>query len=120
MVDVIVAKAVSESDSWVRVMALPHFSKMDESLYFQQWEEEAILLGVQMRKSLGLDIPIINDCQDAVRRKMYQYAQIFWFPRRHVRAAHNLKIARATKIYTPQLWEEEWEAEWEIGYEYSF
>ncbi len=114
-VNVVVAKAVYESNAWTRVLTIstPEF----EEYNFENHEEQAILLGVQMRKHLGLDILVINDCKNAVRRVRRQYPTIGWQPRKCVRAAHNLKISQATKVYNEQVWESEWfeeEEDWDF------
>lgn len=107
-VDVIVAKAVYENHAWVRLLSLAMGSAADEEPFFQHWEEEAILLGIHLRKHLGLDIPVINDCQDAVRNQANKYSNIYWLSRKYVKKAHNLKVNQASKIYTESMWESEW------------
>lgn len=80
----------------------------DEESYFHNHEIEAIRLGVHLRRYLNAhDIPIINDCQNAVRYLQGIYANIAWQPRNSVSIAHRLKIAQATKVYNEQTWEQE-------------
>jgi len=79
-----------------------------EEPYFQNYEMEAIRLGVQLRKYIKEDIPVINDCKNAVRHLHGRYALIGWQPRNCVTAAHNLKISQATKVYNELLWDEDW------------
>lgn len=106
-INVVVAKAVYEEHSWVRVLLIS--TPDDEEPYFHNHEIESILLGVHLRRYLNVhDIPIINDCQDAVRYLQGMYANIGWQPRNCVSVAHRLKIAQATKVYNEQTWEEEW------------
>ncbi|BAZ12146.1 hypothetical protein NIES4071_39740 [Calothrix sp. NIES-4071] len=107
-VDVIVAKAVYANHAWVRV--LQYELTWRAEVCFDYHEREAILLGVHMRKQLGLDIPVINDNTNAVRSTL-GYTNIGWQPRKGVAAAHKLSISKATKIYDQDLWDEEWEDE---------
>ncbi len=62
-----------------------------------------------MRNYLNLDVPVINDCKNAVRYLYSKYPSIGWQPRKCVASAHSLKISQATKVYNEQLWEAEWE-----------
>ena len=74
-VNVVVAKAVYESNAWTRVLTIS--TPEEEEYNFENHEEQAILLGVQMRKHLGLDILVINDCKNAVRR-VHQTISDYW------------------------------------------
>ncbi|MDZ8226703.1 hypothetical protein [Nostoc sp. ChiVER01] len=108
-VNLVVAKAIYKNHAWVRALLI---STPDvEEPYFQNYEMEAIHLGVQLRKYIKEDIPVINDCKDAVRHLYGRYALIGWQPKNCVTAAHNLKISQATKVYSELLWDEDWEDE---------
>ncbi|MBW4629018.1 MAG: hypothetical protein KME49_26795 [Brasilonema octagenarum HA4186-MV1] len=110
-INVVVAKAVYKNHAWARVLII---STPDiEGYCFQNYEMEAIRLGVQMRKHLDLDIPVINDSLDAVRHLYGEYSNIGWQPRKYVGKAHSLKMSQATKIYNEQSWEAEWFEEWQ-------
>lgn len=114
-INVVVAKAVYDIHFWVRILTIS--TPEDEEYYFHNHEIEAVRLGIQLRKHLNLDIPVINDCQDAVRYLSGQYPNIGWQPRHCVSIAHKLKIAQATKVYTEQTWDEEWDEELIFGEE---
>ncbi|MBW4429878.1 hypothetical protein [Nostoc sp.] len=105
-INVVIAKAVYNIHSWARVLLIS--TPEDEEYYFHNHEIEAIRLGIGLRRYLNLDIPVINDCQDAVRYLQGKYPNIAWQPRHCVSVAHRLKIAQATKVYNEQTWDEEW------------
>jgi hypothetical protein len=105
-INVVIAKAVYNIHSWARVLLIS--TPEDEEYYFHNHEIEAIRLGIGLRRYLNLDIPVINDCQDAVRYLQGKYPNIAWQPRHCVSVAHRLKIAQATKVYNEQTWVEEW------------
>ncbi|BAY73296.1 hypothetical protein NIES23_61240 (plasmid) [Trichormus variabilis NIES-23] len=105
--NVVVAKAVYDIHSWVRILTIS--TPEDEEYYFHNHEIEAIRLGIGLRRHLNLDIPVINDCQNAVRYLQGKYPNIGWQPRNCVSVAHRLKIAQATKVYNEQAWDEEWD-----------
>jgi hypothetical protein len=103
----VVAKAVYQHYAWVRVLLI---STPDvEEHYFQNHEMEAIRLGIHLRNYLNEEIPVINDCLDAVRYFYGRYPNINWQPRKYVSAAYKLKISQATQIYNEQAWEQEWD-----------
>ncbi|BAY42048.1 hypothetical protein NIES2111_64440 (plasmid) [Nostoc sp. NIES-2111] len=106
-INVVVAKAVYDTHAWVRVLLIS--TPEDEEYYFHNHEIEAIRLGIGLRRYLNLDIPVINDSQDAVRHLQGKYPNIGWQPRHCVSLAHCLKIAQATKVYNEQAWGEEWD-----------
>lgn len=109
-VQVVVAKAIYENHSWARVLTI---STPDMEEYcFQNHEMEAIYLGIHLRKYLNLDIPIINDCKNAVRYLHGRYPNVGWQPRNCVTKAHKLKISQATKVYNEETWNTEWDEEW--------
>jgi hypothetical protein len=108
-VQVVVAKAIYENHYWARVLTVST-PDMEES-YFQNYEIEAIYLGIHLRKYLNLDIPIINDCKNAVRYLFGRYPNIGWQPRNFVTKAHKLKTYQATMVYNQQSWEAEWDEE---------
>lgn len=106
-VNLVVAKAIYENYAWARVLTI---STPDiEEYYFQNYEMEAILLGIHMRNYFNLNVPVINDCKDAVRYLYGKYPNVGWQPRKCVASAHCLKISQATKVYDEQSWEAEWE-----------
>ncbi len=106
-VRVVVAKAIHENNQWVRLLTIST-PDMEES-YFHNHEIEAIYLGIHLRRFLNLDIPVVNDSQDAVRFVSRQYKNVGWQPRSYVTKAHKLKISQANKIYSPTTWDEEWD-----------
>ena len=105
-INVVIAKAVYNIHSWARVPLIS--TPEDEEYYFHNHEIEAIRLGIGLRRYLNLYIPVINDCQNAVRYLQGKYPNIAWQPRHCVSVAHRLKIAQATKVYNEQTWDEEW------------
>lgn len=106
-VNVVVAKAIYENSAWARVLTIS--TPELEEYCFHNHEMEAILLGVHMRDYLNLNVPVINDCKDAVRYLHSKYTNVGWQPRKCVASAHSLKISQATKVYNQQFWEAEWE-----------
>ncbi|MEM1395284.1 MAG: hypothetical protein AAGG00_18720 [Cyanobacteria bacterium P01_H01_bin.150] len=109
-VNVVVAKAIYENHRWIRVLTIstPEF----EEYIFQNHEMEAIYLGIHLRNYLKLDIPVINDCKNAVRYLYGRYPNIGWQSRKCVKAAHNLKISQATQLFDEERWDLEWEEEY--------
>ncbi|MEH1997158.1 hypothetical protein [Nostoc sp.] len=78
-VNLVVAKAIYKNYAWVRGLLI---STPDaEEPYFHNYEMEAIRLGIQLRKYIKQDIPVINDCKDAVRHLHGRYTLIGWQPR---------------------------------------
>lgn len=105
-VQVVVAKAIYENHAWVRVLAIS--TPEMEEYCFHNHEMEAVYLGMHLRKYLNLDIPVINDCKNAVRHLYRSYEKIGWQPRNCVTKAHKLKIYQASKVYDEQSWDVEW------------
>ena len=106
-VRVVVAKAIHENHQWVRLLTISS-PDMEEN-NFHTHEMEAIYLGIHLRRFLDLDIPVINDSQDAVRFVSGEYKNVGWQPRKCVTKAHKLKISQASKVYSPTTWDEEWD-----------
>lgn len=107
-IQIIVAKAVYQDHAWARplVMAIPEW----DSYLFENHEAQALLLGIYMKEQLNLEIPVINDCQNAVRCFWGIPELIAWKPRNFVRSAHALKISKATRVVTELEWLE-WESQ---------
>ena len=67
-----------QKNSTVRLLTIST-PDMEEG-YFHNHEMEAIHLGIHLRRFLNLDIPVVNDCKDAVRFVSREYKNVGWQP----------------------------------------
>jgi len=110
------ARAVFNPDyQWVKIIATIDKEYMLDNI--DQYELEAIKLGLMMRKELGNEnIVIINDNKHAVaqingwsffmsdfisHKDFENESKVVWTPRKNVRIADQLTLEEATKIFSP-------------------
>lgn len=110
------ARAVFNPDyQWVKIIATIDKEYMLDNI--EQYELEAIKLGLMMRKELGNEnIVIINDNKHAVaqingwsffmsdfisHKDFENESKVVWTPRKNVRIADQLTLEEATKIFSP-------------------
>lgn len=111
-VSVATARAVFNSEyQWVKIIDI--IDKYDIIQNIDNYEEEAIKLGLKMRTELeDENLVIINDNKHAVANiNSYSFymsdydfqnkLKVVWTPRKSVKIADKLTVGEATKIFTP-------------------